>query len=148
MALVNTIESDYIAAMKAKDMEKVAVLRLIKSAFGYAAVEKKKNALEDAEAVDVLRRQVKQRKESVESFEKGGRKDMADKERKELEIIQSYLPQEMSDEEIGKLAQKAIEASGAKSKADMGKVMKELMPHVKGKADGKRVNDIVNSLLT
>ena len=147
MPLVDTIDSDLINAMKAKDADKLNALRMLKAAFGHLAIEKKKNKLEDSEAVDVIRKQVKQRKESFESFAKAGRKDLADKEQKELGILQAYLPQELSDEEIRGFAQKAIQASGAKSKSEMGKVMKELMPHVKGKADGKRVTDIVNKLL-
>ena len=147
MALIETIESDYIVAMKAKDADKVGVLRLVKAAFGTVAIEKKKNTLDEAEMIEVLRKQVKQRRESLDSFEKAGRQDLAAKEKKEMEILQTYLPKEMSDDEIRQLAQKAIQTSGAKVKAEMGKVMKELMPLVKGKADGKRVTDILNSML-
>ena len=147
MSLIATLESDYISAMKAKDADKVSTLRMVKSALGYAAVQKKKNQLDDAEVVEVIQKQVKQRQESVESFEKAGRKDMAEKERLEITILQKYLPQQLSDEEVKALVQQAMQKSGAATKADMGKLMKELMPLVKGKADGKRVNDIVGTLL-
>jgi hypothetical protein len=148
MSLISSLESDYITAMKAKDADKVSVLRMVKAACGHAAIEKKKNQLDDAETVDVIRKQVKQRRESQESFEKAGRKDLAEKEARELAILQAYLPKELSDEEIKAFIQQAKQKSGAATKADMGKLMKELMPLVKGKADGRRVNDLVNSMLS
>lgn len=147
MLMTQTIHQNLIQAMKAKDATKVSVLRMVKAALGNYAIEKKKIELEDSEALEVLQRQMKQRKESVESFEKAGRKDLADKERAEMAVLEIYLPKQLSDEEIKTLVQKAIHASGAKTKADAGKVMKELMPAVKGKADGRRVNEIVMSLL-
>lgn len=148
MPIEESVDHDLIAAMKAKNAEKVSTLRLVKSAIGNTKIEKKKNTLEDAEVVEILQRQVKQRKESIESFEKAGRKDLSEKEQRELSILQIYLPKQLDDAEIKSLAQKAVVQSGAKIKADAGKVMKELMPHVKGKADGKRVNEIVLSLLS
>jgi uncharacterized protein len=147
MSITERIEQDLVTAMKAKETDKTSVLRMVKAAFGNFAIEKKKNKIEDSEALEVLQKQAKQRRESVDSYEKAGRKDLADKERHELAILQNYLPKELTDDEIKAFALKAIEASGAKTKADMGKVMKELMPAVKGKADGKRVNEILSGLL-
>lgn len=147
MGLNEKLEADLITAMKAKDGDKTGVLRMVKAALTNYKIEKKKENLEDAEVLEVLGKQAKQRKESLESFEKAGRTELADKERRELAVLQSYLPKELSDEEIKALAQKAIAESGAKGKADLGKVMKVLMPHVKGRADGKKVNEILGTLL-
>jgi len=147
MPIADTIDRDLTEAMKAKAQEKVSVLRMVKAAFMNYKIEKKKEKLEDSEALEILQRQVKQRKESLESFQKANRTDLAQKEERELVILQVYLPKQLSDDEIKVLAQKAIQTSGAKVKADAGKVMKELMPAVKGKVDGKRVNDIVMGLL-
>lgn len=148
MSIEKTVEQHLTEAMKAKDAQKVSTLRLLKAALGNYKIEKKKNSLEDNEVVEILQRQIKQRKESVESYEKGGRTELSEKETQELAILQVYLPTQLADSEIKSLAQKAITQSGAKTKAELGKVMKELMPSLKGKADGKRVNEIVLSLLT
>lgn len=147
MAIAEKVERDFVAAMKARDADKVSTLRMAKAAFSNYKIEKRKDTLDDSEAIELLQRQVKQRRESFESFEKAGRKDLAEKEKKELSILQEYLPAQLNEAEIKVFVQKAVAASGAKTKADMGKVMKELMPMVKGKADGKKVNEIVLSLL-
>ncbi len=147
MSLEKKLEEDLLNAMKAREAEKVGVLRMVKAAMTNYKIDKKREKLEETEVQDILQKQVKLRKESIESFEKGGRAEMAEKEKKELAILQAYLPKEMSDDEIKSLAQKAIQESGAKTKADMGKVMKALMPAVKGRADGKKVNEILTSLL-
>ena len=147
MGLLQKLEEDLVTAMKAKDADKVGVLRMVKAAATNYKIEKKKEVLEDPEVLDILQKQAKQRKESLESFEKAGRQELADKERKELAILQLYMPKELSDVEIKTLAQKAIAESGAKSKKDTGLVMKLLMPNVKGRADGKKVNEILGSLL-
>lgn len=147
MSIEKTIENDLTAAMKAKDAQKLLVLRMIKSAILNYKIDKKKENLTDEEVFDILQKQAKQRRESIESFEKAGRTELAEKEKKEASVLQSYLPKQLSDDEIKALAQQAITKSGATAKAQMGIVMKELMPLVKGKADGKRVNEILNSLL-
>lgn len=147
MSLLQTLEQNLLEAMKAKNEQKVLTLRMAKAAILNAAIERKKNTLEDVEILEVLQKQIKQRRESIDSFEKAGRKDLVAKEKAELEILSLYMPKQLSDEEIKNLVQKAIQTSGAKVKADSGKVMKVLMPEVKGKADGKRVNEILMSLL-
>lgn len=146
-SLLAKLEQDLVAAMKAKEADKVDVLRMVKAAILNYKIDKKKEDLSDPEVHEILQKQAKQRRESIESFEKAGRQDLAAKEKKEVDILQTYLPKQLSDEEIKSLAQQAIAKSGAKSKNDMGLVMKELMPQVKGKADGKRVNEILGSLL-
>lgn len=143
----STIEKEYINAMKNRDMGRVGTLRLLKAAISNAKIQKAKEILEEAELIDILQKQAKQRKESIESYEKAARKDLADKEKTELEIINSYLPKQLSPEEIKAFAQKAIAQTGAKTKADIGKVMKVLMPEVKGKADGSLTNRILSELL-
>lgn len=148
MGLNQKLEEDLVTAMKAKDADKTGVLRMVKAALTNYKIEKKKENLEDAEVLEILSRQAKQRKESLESFEKAGRTELAEKERRELAILQVYMPKELSDDEIKAFAQKAIAESGAKVKADMGKVMKLLMPNVKGRADGKKVNEILGALLS
>ena len=147
MSLVQQLDQDLITAMKAKDADKLIVLRMVKTALTNYRIEKKRENLEENEVLDILQKQAKQRKESVESFEKAGRQDLAEKERKELAMLQAYMPKQLSDAEIKTLAEKAIAESGAKVKADLGKVMKVLMPWVKGKSDGKKVNEILMSLL-
>ena len=147
MNLEDLLEQDFKSAMKAKDADRVSVLRMVKAACINYRIEKKKESLTDADMQEILAKQLKQRRESFESYEKAGRKDLAAKEKKEMEILEAYLPKQLTDEEIKGLAQKAIAACQAKTKSDLGKVMKELIPLVKGKADGKRVNDIVLSFL-
>jgi hypothetical protein len=147
MSLAEQIEKDVIAAMKAKDPVKVSTLRMLKSALGNYLIQAKKDKAEDPEVLGIITKQAKQRRESVESFEKAGRKDLADKEKAELVILESYLPKQMTDDELRAVVQKAIVWSDAKSPADMGKLMKVLMPAVQGKADGKRVQEVVKTLL-
>lgn len=148
MSLLEKIDTDLVQAMKSKDALKTSTLRLLKASLTNEAIKKKKDKLDEPEVIEMIQRQVKQRKESIESFEKGGRKELADKEKSELMILQAYLPAQMSDEELKGLAQKAIQTLGITSKADMGRLMKELMPQVKGKADGKKVQEVASSLLS
>ncbi|MBI3317147.1 MAG: GatB/YqeY domain-containing protein [Candidatus Omnitrophica bacterium] len=148
MPLLEKIEGDLTQAMKARDALKTSTLRLLKASLSNEAIKKKKDKLEEPEVVEIIQRQVKQRRESIEIFDKGGRKELADKERSELAILQSYLPTQMPDEELRTLIQKCIQSLGIKTKAEMGRLMKELMPQVKGKADGKKVQEIASSLLS
>ena len=147
MSLQEQLNQDLTQAMKAKEMTKVQTLRMVKSSFTNYMIEKKKETLTDEEIIGVLQKQLKQRRESIESFEKAGRTELAQKEKEEALILEFYLPKQLSDEEIRCLVKQAMDKSGAKTKADSGKLMKELMPLVKGKVDGKRVNEIALSLL-
>jgi uncharacterized protein YqeY len=147
MKLEETLESDLVQAMKAKDAEKLGVLRMVKAALLNFKIDKKKEILTDEDVVEIIQKQAKQRRESIDSFEKAGRKDLADKEKSEIVFLQAYLPKQLSDDEIKTLAQQVIAKTGAKSKAQTGLVMKDLMPLVKGKADGKKVNKILARLL-
>ncbi len=135
--------------MRAKNAIKLGVLRMLKSALKYAAIEKSGSEadLNDAEATQVLRKQAKQRQDSIESFEKGGRAELAAKEKEELSILQSYLPQAMSAEELAKVVRETIAETSATSKAQMGAVMKALQTKVAGRADGKTLSAEVQKQL-
>src|SRR5881275_3299119 len=138
MKIQERIDSDLKESMRAKNASKVGVLRMLKSALTYAAIAKSGSEAElsHAEAAQVIRKQAKQRQDSIESFEKGGRAELAAKEKEELSILQSYLPQGMSADEISKVVRETIAEVGASSKAQMGAVMKALQVKVAGRADG------------
>src|SRR3954467_12024464 len=128
MTLHERLDSDLKEAMRAKDAAKLGVLRMLKSALKYAAIAKSgaEAELSDAEAVQVIRKQAKQRQDSIESFEKGGRAELAEKEKEELAILNTYLPQAMSPDELAKVVRETIAELGATSRAQMGAVMKAL----------------------
>ena len=147
MSLMEQVEKDIIAAMRAKDSVTLSTLRMMKSALGNYLIQVKKDKAEDAEVLGIIVKQAKQRRESLESFEKAGRMDLADKEKAELAILEAYLPKQLSDEELKVEVQKAAAISGAKSPADIGRLMKALMPAIQGKVDGKRVQVAVAALL-
>jgi len=147
MSLEKKLQEDIIQAMKAKEAERLNTLRMVKSAIMNLKIQKKKEDISDSEVLDIFQKQVKLHRESLESFQKAGRKDLADKEQSELQILSVYLPKQLNDDEIKEEVEKAIQSSGAKTKADQGQVMKVLMPVLKGKADGKRINQILMGLL-
>ena len=136
------VDSDLKEAMRAKDATKLGVLRMLKSALKYAAIAKSgaEAELSDAEAVQVIRKQTKQRQDSIESFEKVGRAELADKEKGELAILNTYLPQEMSADELAKVVRETIAEVGATSKAQIGAVMKALQAKAGGRADGRTLS--------
>ncbi|HET9176733.1 MAG TPA: GatB/YqeY domain-containing protein [Terriglobia bacterium] len=147
MTISERVEKDLVAAMKAREELRLSVLRMAKTALKHKQVELGK-ALSDDEAIAVLRTLVKQRRDSVEQFRKGGREDLAAKEEAETEILQTYLPAEASDEEIGSAVAAAIAETGAGGPQDLGKVMKVAMQKLAGKnADGKRVSQTVRTRL-
>ena len=150
MSIQERIDSDLKEAMRAKDTTKLTVLRMLKSALKYAAIAKPgtEAELSDAEAAQVIRKQAKQRQDSIESFEKGGRADLAQQEQKELSILNGYLPQAMSPDQVEKAVREAIAEVGATSKAQMGAVMKALQAKVAGRADGKTLSQEVSRRLT
>ena len=149
MNLSERVDSDLKTAMREKNATKLAVLRMLKAAMMNAAIEKSgaQGKLNDADAAQVIRKQVKQRQDSIESFEKGGRAELAAKEKEELSILQSYLPQQMSADEISKAVRDAIAEVGATSKAQMGAVMKAVQAKVAGRADGKTLSAEVQKQL-
>ena len=140
MTLPERIDSDLKDAMRAKDAAKLGVLRMLKSAIKYSAIEKAgaESQLDDAEASQVIRKQVKQRQDSIESFEKGGRPELAAKEKEELAILNAYLPKGLEADELTALVRETIAEVGATSKAQMGAVMKALQAKVAGGRMGRR----------
>jgi len=146
--LEEKILNDYKEAMKARDTLKSSVLSFLRADMMNAAVSKKKNALDDSEVTAVIKKQIKQRQDSIEQFTKGGRIEMAEKEKKELEILKTYLPPEMSVDEIKKIIEEVAVAVAASGMKDMGKVMKEVNAKIAGKADGKTVSDLVRERLS
>ena len=140
MTLQERIDSDLKDAMRAKQAGKLAVLRMLKSALKYTAIEKPDGVLDDATATQVIRKQVKQRQDSIESFEKGGRPELAAKEKEEMEMLNAYLPKGLSAEELSGLVREMISEVGATSKAQMGAVMKAVQAKAAGRADGKTVS--------
>jgi uncharacterized protein YqeY len=149
MTVQQQIDSDLKDAMRAKDAAKLGVLRMLKSAMKYAAIEKSgaEGELDDTEATQVIRKQVKQRQDSIESFEKGGRPELATKEKEELALLSAYLPQAMSAEELATAVRETIAETGATSRAQMGAVMKTLQTKLAGRADGKSLSQEVQRQL-
>ena len=145
-ALLERLLADIKLAMKSREMDKLTTLRSLHAQVKDVTVNAGKEESDELVAT-VVAKAIKQRRDSVEQYRSGGREDLAGKEEQELEWLAIYLPEQLSEEEIEKLVRSAIEASGAAGKADMGKVMKVLMPQVKGKADGKLVNQTVQRLL-
>jgi len=134
--------------MRAKDAGRLNVLRMLKSALKYAAIEKSDPGLDDAAASQVIRKQVKQRQDSIEQFEKGGRLELAAKEKEELEMLNAYLPKGMNADELAAMVRETIAEVGATSKAHMGAVMKALQTKVAGRADGKTLSGEVSKQLS
>src|ERR1043165_2568993 len=149
MTLAERVDSDLKEAMRAKDAMKLGVLRMLKAALKNAAIEKSgpEAVMNDAETTQVIRKQVKQRQDSIESFEKGGRAELVAKEKEELALLNSYLPQAMSADELSKAVGEAIAEVGATSKAQMGAVMKAVQAKVAGRADGKTLSAEVQKQL-
>jgi uncharacterized protein YqeY len=149
MSLVAKIDADLKAAMFAKDAEKLSVLRMLKSAVKYAAIEKggADSVPTDLEVIAVVRKEVKKREDSIASFTQAGRTDMADKEKKEMEFLKTMLPAQMTPEKMEQLVKEAIAEVGATSKAQMGSVMKAVQAKAAGQADGKTLSQIVQRLL-
>ncbi|MDD5108433.1 MAG: GatB/YqeY domain-containing protein [Candidatus Omnitrophica bacterium] len=146
--LAEKIFNDYKEAMKSRDALKSSVLSFLRADMLNLATAKKKDKLDDTEIITVIKKQIKQRQDSIEQFTKGGRLEAAEKEKKESEILKSYLPAEMPPEEIKRLIEEAVIATGASSMKDMGRLMKELTVKISGGADGKLVSDLVRQRLS
>jgi len=146
--LEDKILNDYKEAMKSKDAVKVSTLSFLRAAMKNLAIDKKRDKLEDADAVAIVKKQIKQRQDSIEQFKKGNRPDLAQKEEKELEILKTYLPKGLSADEVKKVIEEAVALTGASGVKDMGKVMKEVMAKTAGQADGKLISDLVKERLT
>lgn len=146
MSLVDRLTADMKQAMKAKEKARLSVIRMIKTSLHNESI-KFGRQLSDDEALSVLNRELKQRKDSLQEFENAGRQDLVDEVREEIAIVQSYMPEQLSEDEIRSIIDRVISQVGATSKADIGKVMKAIMPEVKGRADGGLINRLVRSKL-
>ncbi len=147
MRLRDRINEDLTAAMKSRQPERLAVLRMMKTAIKNKEIELR-DELDDAQAVQVLSTLIKQRKDSIEQFTRGGRADLADKEAAEIPVIEAYMPAGVSDDEIAGVVEEVVRATGASSIKDLGTVMKQCMGRFAGRpVDGKKVNAIVKSRL-
>lgn len=146
MGLAEKIDDNLKAAMKAKDQTRLTTLRMLKSDIKYKAIEKG-DVLSEEEIIGVLSTASKKRNEAIAEYQRGGREDLVSGERAELEIIKEFMPAQLSAEELNRLIVGAIDKAGAASIADLGAVMKLLMPDVRGRADGKAVNEAVREKL-
>jgi uncharacterized protein YqeY len=146
-SLKQKIDQDTKEALKKKDSLRLNVLRMLKSEIKYKEIELG-SELSDDEVISVLSSSVKKRKDSIQQFEKGGRDDLVAREKAELELIFKYLPAQLTEEEISQIINQAIKETEATGPSDLGKVMKLVMPKVRGRAEGKRVNQMVSSQLS
>lgn len=147
MMLKDKIQQALKAALKRQQGVEVSTLRLLLSEIRYAEIAQQK-AADDGKVLDVIAKEAKRRRESIEAFRKGNRDDLVAQEEAELAVLMSYLPKQMSREEVVAAARRAVDAVGARGPSDRGKVMAQLMPQLKGKADGREVSEIVSELLT
>jgi len=145
-ALTEKVRADMTAAMKAQEKERLSTIRMLQSALKNEQINVG-HELSDEEAMTVIRKAVKQRLDSIEQYTNAGRTELADKERAEMTLLQTYLPPELSEEEIETGVREIIAATGAQSKKDMGKVMKEATARFKGRVDGKKIQELVARLL-
>jgi uncharacterized protein len=147
LSLLERLNEDMKQAMRNKEKVKLTVIRMIKASLQNEAI-KLGSDLSAEQELTVLSREVKQRKDSLHEFEKAGREDLVEKIRTELQFVELYMPEQLSEDEVSKIVQETIAETGAKSKAEMGKVMAAIMPKVKGKADGALVNKLVQQHLS
>ena len=141
--LVEKLKKDMIEAMKNKDKEKLTVIRMVKAALDKERIDKKAEVNDDL-LIDVVNKQVKMRNDSLEEFKKANRADLIKQTEEELEILKDYLPEQLSEEEVIAIIEEVINEDNAETIKDMGKVMKEVTPKVKGKTDMKFVSEIIN----
>ena len=146
MSLKEQLTVDMKEAMKNKEKERLAVIRMVRGAIRQQEIDGQKE-LGEEDVIAVISKEVKMRRDSIEEFQKGGREDLVEKTQAEIDVLLPYLPAQLSEDEVRELVKAAVEQTGAATPKDMGKVMGVLMPKVKGRADGKMVNTIVKSFL-
>ena len=147
MPLLDRLNAEMKSAMLAKDADRLSVLRMLKSAIGYAQIERKNENLSEAELVTLIQKEAKKRHDSIEQFEKGNRPELAAKEKTELIVLESFLPKALAPEELELLVRNAIAELGATSKKDMGSVIKAVQTKAAGAADGRSISALVGKLL-
>ena len=148
MELTQRIENDFKQALRNKQEVAVSTFRMLKAAIHNKEIEKKGASLEEGELIRILSKQIQQREDSIAQFTKGNRPDLAQKEKKELEILKKYVPEQLSELKLAQIVEQAIVESGSSDKSGFGQVMKIAMAKVKGRADGKLVSRIVSSKLS
>ena len=147
MTLQERLSQEIKAAMLAKDADRLSTLRLLKSVIGYMLVERKTETLSDADFVGVVQKEVKKRRDAIEQFEKGGRPELAAKEKTEIPVLEIFLPKALSPEELEQVVKATIAETGATSKKEMGSVIKAVQAKVGAKAEGKTISGLVGKLL-
>ncbi len=145
--LTDRLAADLKEAMRSRDATRLSTLRLLKSAIEYHKIERKQEALTDADVVAVIKKQVKQREDSIDGFTKGGRPELAAKEQAELAVLKSYLPEDLSPAQLEEIVQATITELAATTKADMGRVMKAVQAKIAGRADNRQVSQLVAARL-
>jgi hypothetical protein len=150
MTLTDQLQADLKDAMRAKDKVRLRTIRSLRTALTEKEIELRSSSetVSEEDALRVVQKQAKQRRDAIEQYEEAGRADLAQKEQDELEIIESYLPEQLGDDEIRKVLHEIIAATGAASPRDMGKVMGAAMKRLRGRADGRRINELARDLLT
>ena len=147
MSLQQQIDQAIKESMISKNADKLSTLRFLKSALKYSAIEKKVDGLNDAECRQVIQKQIKQRRESIQQFRAGGRVDLAEKEEREAAILEAFLPKQISDDELNKIVGEAVKEAGGTSKKDFGRLMKLLTEKLAGQAEGQRISAILGKIL-
>jgi len=147
MSILDKVSQEIKAAMLAKNAVRLGALRMLKSAIGYAQIERKNEKLSDAELIGIVQKEVKKRRDSIEQYEKGGRPELAEKEKEEAKVLEEFLPKPLSSDELEALVKSTITELGATSKKEMGAVMKAIQAKAAGRADGRTVSTLVNKLL-
>jgi len=147
MTLQERIQQEIKSAMLSKDVDRLATLRLLKSALGYLEIERKAEKLSDADVIGVVQKEIKKRRDSIEQFTAGGRPELAEKEAREIAVLETFLPKPLSAEELDQLVRVTIQEVGATSKKEMGAVIKAVQAKAAGRADGKTISGLVGKLL-
>ena len=147
MSLQEKLGQEIKSAMLAKDANRLGALRMLKSSIGYILIERKVESLSDADFIVITQKEIKKRRDSIEQYEKGGRPELAAKEKEEIGVLEGFLPQPLSNEELEKMIRDAIAETGATSKKDMGPVIKSVQAKAAGRAEGKTISQIVGRLL-
>ena len=147
MALLERLSRELQAALLARHADRLSTLRLLKSAVGYAQIESKTETLADAEVLGLIRKEIKKRRDAIEHYEKGGRPELASREKQEILVLESFLPQPLTPEELEQVVRAAIHETGATGKKQMGQVIKAAQAKAAGRAEGKAISDLVARLL-
>ena len=147
MSLQERVSQEIKAAMLAKDADRLSTLRLLKSALGYAQIERKTDNLSDADVVALVQKEIKKRRDAIELYDKGGRPELAAREKQEVTVLETFLPQPLSAEELETLVRATIQETGAASKKEMGPVIKAVQAKAAGRAEGKTISALVGKLL-